>query len=174
MITSNTEDDDDITRFEQETAGVNEPVYTPVGEVIPPGGEEEEDKFEFPVDDFINEELVSAFLALPANMMARKTGEEWWRLEEEEIQLLGKSSTPGIKYLVNKYLSTAAGPLAGIAASLAVVYGPRVMRQAQESRLPKSERESHRNSQRESASSSANGAAENQPNNSEWGAQYEE
>lgn len=167
---------DDVTRFDTETAYVQDP-ETLEGEVIPPGQtgeEEEEEPFEFPVADFINPELVSAFLAVPANMMARKTGEQWWRLSNEELELLGKSSTPGIKYLVEKYLSAAAGPLAGLGASLAVIYGPRVMRQARQRQTQQSKPGQPPSSQTASASSSENGAAENQPNNSEFSVPFEE
>lgn len=161
--------DETFARFRMETEGMADPPNEPPpGEVIPPGGTVEE-AFNVPLEMFITEEIVAAFFALPGNMMARKTGHEWWRPEEEEKEILGKGCTPGIRYLVAKYLTQGAGPLVGLAAALSVVYGPKVVReQIERRREQESQQPPRQTSPVGSAASSGREEAESPQNSSEW------
>lgn len=178
MTGSDVDDDDIFVRFEKETSGVFEPAAAePVGEVIPPGqeGEEEpEEQFVFPVGDFISEEIVGGMFAIPGNAMARKTGELWWKLDADEVDLLGRGIAPPLRFLVEKWLGKNSGPYAAIAGVLGAVYGPRVIAELRRSRAQPPSRERPRTSQRESASSSANEGAESPQNNSDFSVPFDE
>lgn len=133
---------EDFTRFEQETRGVADPVQIPEGEVIPPG--QTEGGGELPIDDFatgfLTDEVVAEIFAMPGAIMARKTDHEWWKPDEEEKCLLGKTIGPGVRYLVQRYLSGAAGPFALMGAGLGIVYGPKALREHMEQKAEKERR----------------------------------
>lgn len=172
MTSFEPEDEAEIfTRFETETAGIHEPAAAePIGEVIPPGEEpeEEDEQFVFPVGEFITEELVGGLFAMPGNAMARKTGEEWWRPEQDEVDLLGRGIAPPVRYLVEKWLGKNSGPYAVIAGVLGAVYGPRMVRELRRSPTQPKTPDPRRTSQRESASSSANGDAASPQSSSDF------
>ena len=135
--------DDDVKRFHTETAGVFD---IDGGEVILPGqggntGTGEPVAPDIPIAHFITDELVAVMLALPAGRMAKATGREWWRLDEEEMELLGKTAGPSVRYLAERYLG-GAGPFAAMGAALGVIYGPRVIH---EMRARQQEKEDLRN-----------------------------
>lgn len=169
--------EDDFTRFENETAYVADPEASePVGEVIPPGGEAEpeEESFVFPVEEFITEEIVGGLFSMPGNMMARKTGEEWWKPDADEVDLLGRGIAPPLRFLVAKYLGANSGPYAVIGAVLGAVYGPRMIRELRQSRTQPKTPDRPPNSRRASASSSASADAASQPNNSDFSVTFDE
>jgi hypothetical protein len=138
-MTSFDEDEDPDARFERETAYVVDP---DAGEVIPPGATEPDaEDFSMPLSAFITEELAAAIFSVPANMMARSTGREWWRLEKDEEDLLGKGTAPCLRFLAERYLGSNVGPFAGIGAALAVIYAPRILHEAREREKEKKEKE---------------------------------
>jgi hypothetical protein len=138
MIISDPAIEDVSERFAKETAGVADPSAAPVvGQIFPPGSDQQTEAESFPVEDFITEEFVAAIFSMPGNIMARKTGHEWWTPDEDEQELLGKGATPAIKYLIAKYLSGSSGPFAALGAVVAVVYAPKVMREALEQKKEK-------------------------------------
>jgi hypothetical protein len=163
--------DDVRSRFDAETAGVTDPTQNPlVGDVLPPGSraQTEEESTVFPMDAFITEEMVSALFCLPGAMMARKTGHEWWKPSEEEADLLGKASTPAVKYLVQRYLTENSGPFAALGAVLGVVYGPKFLMEMAERKREKPKNSAPpQSSNGASSASSGNEGAGSQPNNSD-------
>jgi hypothetical protein len=113
-------------RFITETAGVRDP-YAPSGEPLPPGSPTGDAAI--PASEFITEEFVSECFALPGNMIARKTGEDFWLIPDEEKELLGKGATPAVKAWLQNVLDGPETPQTLLLATLLVVYGPRVARQ---------------------------------------------
>lgn len=121
---------------------------------------------------------------MPGNLQARRTGHEFWRLENEEKDLLGAASQPVLVYLVRKYLNDGVGMFAGLATALAAVYGPRqlmeMQEQAKEKKNPKPQQSAAdpapphpsapmpRPSNVTSRPSSVNAAAVSQSSNSEY------
>jgi len=115
-------------RFAAETASVTDPSSEPiVSEIFTPGTEPEPDQT-FPLESFITEEFIAAILSLPGAIMARRTGDEWWRPDDDEAELLGKGGAPAARYLVSKYLNDSSGPFAALGMVLGAVYAPKVMR----------------------------------------------
>ena len=152
-------------RFERETAGVDDSVAEPVGEVIPPGGDVEDG---VPLDKFFTDEIVAVVFAVPGNLMARKTGEDYWQISEDELALLGKGCGPGVRYLLNKYLNGADSPTSVMLAALGVVYGPRLMTRIADMKRERDLRGMRPNSTKDARSSSGSGEPENPPKPGEW------
>jgi hypothetical protein len=152
--------EEDVTRFDTETGGVFDPGP---GEVIPPGTPAESEEPGIDLNQFITDEFVATIFAMPAGLMARKTGREWWLLDLEEKSLLGKG----------------AGAFAALGMSLGVIYGPRIWAELELSRLKKAEespsqREKPRTSKQESAASSADAGAESPQSSSVYSTAYSE
>jgi hypothetical protein len=167
--------EEDVTRFDTETGGVFDPGP---GEVIPPGTPAESEEPGIDLNQFITDEFVATIFAMPAGLMARKTGREWWLLDLEEKSLLGKGAGPAARYLVEKYLG-GAGAFAALGMSLGVIYGPRIWAELELSRLKKAEespsqREKPRTSKQESAASSADAGAESPQSSSVYSTAYSE
>jgi len=124
-------------RFAAETANVTDPANEPiVSEIIPPGaGGEEPDSFD--LGQFITEEFIAAILSLPGNIMARRTGHEWWKPDQDEADLLGKGGAPAARALLAKYIGEQSGPFAALGMAMGVVYAPKLMREQMERKREK-------------------------------------
>lgn len=182
------------SRWARETEEVDEPME---GEVIPPGQQTEAPGEAGPsiLEKFITEELCGTLFALPGVLQAKRTGHEWWRLEEEEKQLVGEATQPLILHLVQTYLGESIGMYGMALGALAAVYGPRQLREKlaedepekpqktppasmtdeeMENDFPEDFGRTRPPSKAASPSSSANGAVASQSSNSEWQSPFQE
>lgn len=115
-------------RFERETAGVGQPLETPEGEVIAPPAPEPE----VPLETLITPQLCGLIMSIPGLIRAKQTGHEWWKLDNEEKQLLGEAWQPFAVWAVRKYLGETVGMFTAAAVATVLVYSPRQIREMQE------------------------------------------
>ena len=165
-------------QFDRETAEVDD---FGEGEVIPPkprtGVEDAED--DFPLEDLITPKVVGTTFSLPGLLMAKKTGHAFWKLDEEEIMLMGEAWQPVSVYLIKKYLGTGVGMFAAAIATTAAVYGPRWMQEQREAARAKKGKQPNQanppdSSETTSASSSDFEDAESQSNSEDYSVTFRE
>jgi hypothetical protein len=172
-------------RFERETAGIGGRIE-PQGEVLPPPDPAAEDD-PFPLESLITVELCGLLFSLPGSIQARRTGHEFWLLDQEEKTLIGTASQPLMVYLVRRWIGDGIGMYAATAAAAAAIYLPRQMRETMEQAAEKRRAQRGpqdgpqddpndrvRRSSGESQPSSANGDAGNPANNDDWGIRFQE
>jgi hypothetical protein len=163
-------------RFDRETAGIGGRME-PEGEVIPPEQAEES----FPLESLVTVELCGLLFSLPGSIRAKQTGHEFWKLDDEEKNLLGTASQPLMVYLVRRFLGEGVGMYAATAAALAAVYLPRQMREAQEQAAakkrgpgPAKPNGAAQPSQAEYPQSSASVDAASHASSADWGVPFRE
>jgi hypothetical protein len=136
MTTIFDEESDDASnaRFEAETAEVD----VPITEAPQPGAAQPDDEG-IPLEGLVTPYVCGLLLSIPGAIRAKQTGLEFWRLDEEEINLLGAASQPLFVYLVRKYLGEGVGMFAATAVALAAVYSPRMIQEQQLKRKQRGE-----------------------------------
>lgn len=170
-------DEEHRERFARETAEVDQPIEP--AEVISPSPGDDQAAEEFPLESVITVNLCGLLLSLPGAIRARQTGHLWWRLDDDEKQLLGEASQPLAIFLVRKYLGESIGIFTATAIALTAVYAPRQIREMQEKDDPKKSKASASNppppnSPEASQPSSANVDVESPSNNDDWGVRFAE
>jgi hypothetical protein len=176
MIFDEESEADSTARFDQETAEVDSPIE-PEGEVIPPPHGDDTAEDSFPLEALITPAICGLILSMPGMIQAKRTGHEWWKLDEEEKQLLGEASQPLAVYLVRKYLGEGVGMFAAAAVALTAVYAPRQIREMQEARDPASSAQSQptpRSSQGGSRPSSVSEDAGSQSSSGDFSVPFRE
>lgn len=174
MITSERE-------FDEQTGWIGaDPAEAIEGEVVPPGGAAEGENDATAFDEFITPDLVVSIFTMPARIMARKTGDDWWRPEEEEEEMLEKA-TPAVRAIVREWVSAEVGPWGVLAGVLGAYYIPRVIRHRTESKkdpeTKRREKEAEKPrpwSQEQSASSPVTEAAGSQQSASDFSVPFDE
>lgn len=168
-------EEDSVSRFDQETAEVDEPLE---GEVIPPTDQEADAEDSFPLETLVTAEVCGLLFSIPGAVRARQTGHKFWLLDDEEKELIGKASQPLMVYLVRKYLGEGVGMFAATAVALTAIYAPRQLKEVQlhreEKRNPGRREAPPPTSPGESQPSSESGDVGSQSNSGDWGVNFRE
>ena len=173
-------EEDAAARFDRETAELGGRIE-PEGEVIPPA-DEPDPADSFPLESLITVDLCGLLFSLPGSIQARRTGHDFWLLDQEEKTLIGTAAQPLCVYLVRRWLGDGIGMYAATAAATAAIYLPRQMREMQEQAAKRNRAQGDRPAPSEQAPSSTagsppssvNGDAGSPTNSDEWGIPFRE